>query len=86
MKVSIAYANQESQLWRNLDVDEPATVEEVIQRSGLLDTFDIDLAQQKVGIYGKFVKLNAKVTEGDRIEIYQAITRVLDDEDDDDED
>lgn len=85
MKVSIAYANEDSQLWRELDTQDHATVEDVINESGLLETFTIDLSTQKVGIFGKFVKLNDTVTEGDRIEIYRPITKVLDDEDDDED-
>ena len=84
MKVSIAYAPE--QIWRMMDIDEEATVEDLILKSGLLELFPIDLKKQKVGIYGKFTKLNAKLTEGDRVEIYQPITRVLDEDDDDDDD
>ena len=46
----------------------------------------LDLKKHKVGIYGKFTKLNAPVKEGDRVEIYDAITRVLDEDDDEDDD
>lgn len=82
MKVSIAYAPE--QIWRIVEINEDATVEDLIQQSGILEMFSIDLKKQKIGIYGKFTKLNAKLEEGDRVEIYQPITRVLDDEDDDD--
>jgi putative ubiquitin-RnfH superfamily antitoxin RatB of RatAB toxin-antitoxin module len=30
--------------------------------------------RQKVGIFGKVTKLDSKVTEGDRVEIYREIT------------
>lgn len=83
MKVSITYAAE--QFWHALDIDEESTVEDVIQHSGLLELFPIDLKRQKVGIYGKFTKLNNKLSDGDRVEIYQPITRVLDDDDDDEE-
>lgn len=87
MKISVAYANQESQAWYYYEVEENSTVEEAIKSSGFLDLFpNIDLSKQKVGIYGKFTKLSAKVSEGDRIELYQPITRVLDEDDDDDDD
>lgn len=86
MKISVAYANHETQVWHSYDVDDNATVEEALKSSGFLDLFPhIDLSQQKVGIYGKFTKLNAKVSEGDRIELYQPVTRIPD-EDEDDED
>ena len=86
MKVSIAYASGENQIWKNLDVADGTTVEEVISESGLLELFPLDLKKQKIGIFGKFTKLTATVKEGDRIEIYNAITRVLDEDDDDDDD
>lgn len=85
MKVSIAYATDQTQIWQPLEIDSEATVEDAIVASGLLDTFTIDLKKQKVGIFGKLTKLEAKVSEGDRIEIYQPITRALDDEDDEDD-
>jgi hypothetical protein len=34
----------------------------------------IDLTQQKVGIFGKLVKLDAPLQPGDRVEIYRPIT------------
>ena len=86
MKVSIAYADDDNNLWQTLDVSDDATVEDVIQVSGLLQQIDVDIATHKVGIFGKFVKLNQAVKEGDRVEIYNPITRVLDEDDDDDDD
>ena len=87
MKVSVAYANQDTRIWQTIDVDDDATVEDVIRQSGVLDIVPgINLHKQKVGIFGKFSRLDARVGEGDRIEIYNPITRVLDEEDEDDED
>jgi len=86
MKVSIAFANQHAQVWRTYDVAEGTTVEEVLNHSGLVQDFDLNLKKQKVGIFGKFTKLTATLNEGDRIEIYDPITRVLDEDDDDDDD
>ena len=69
-------------------------MEQAILHSGLLRQFpEINLDRQKVGIFGKLVKLNAPVKEGDRIEIYRPITadpktvrrRRIGDEDDDDD-
>ena len=48
---------------------------QAIEHSGLLEQFpEIDLDNQKVGIFGKVTKLEAKVVEGSRIEIYRPIT------------
>lgn len=86
MKVSIAFADEHTQVWRTYEVEEGTTVQEALSLSGLVEDYDLNLKQQKVGIFGKFTKLTAALNEGDRIEIYQPITRVLDDDDDDDDD
>jgi hypothetical protein len=62
------------QLWLKLDVPEGSTVAEAIQISGVLAQYpDIDLENQKVGIFGKIAKLDAIVKDGDRVEIYRKI-------------
>ena len=75
MNVGVAYADKFKQVWLKLDVPEGATVKEAIEKSGLLAQFpEIDLEKQKVGIFGKLTKLDAKLAEGTRIEIYRPIT------------
>jgi putative ubiquitin-RnfH superfamily antitoxin RatB of RatAB toxin-antitoxin module len=75
MKVGVAYATPAKQLWLNVDVPEGATVKDAIEKSGILKQFpEIDLATQKVGIYGKAATLEAVVEEGARVEIYRPIT------------
>lgn len=87
MKISVVYAAPQQPLLLTCRVEEGCSVEQAIQASGLLRYCpDIDLKRQKVGVYGKFVKLDSLLKEGDRVEIYQKITRVLDDEDEDDDD
>lgn len=86
MKLSVVYANEQPKLVQ-ITLDEGATVMQAIEKSGVLRINpEIDLSTQKVGVYGKFVKLDSQVRAGDRVEIYQKITRVLDDDDDDDDD
>jgi putative ubiquitin-RnfH superfamily antitoxin RatB of RatAB toxin-antitoxin module len=75
MNVGIAYADKFKQTWLKLEVPDGSTVQEAIEHSGLLRQFpDIDLDNQAVGIFGKITKLDAKVAEGDRVEIYRPIT------------
>lgn len=75
MNVGVAYADKFKQAWLKLEVPDGSTVREAIEHSGLLSQFpDIDLEAQKVGIFGKVTRLTAKVSEGDRVEIYRDIT------------
>lgn len=75
MNIGVCYADSDRQLWLRLEVPEGVTVGDAIEHSGLLGRFpEIDLAKQKVGIFGRIVKLDSQVQEGDRIEIYRPIT------------
>ena len=94
MNVGVCYAEADRQVWLRLETPDGSTVEQAIRHSGLLKRFpEIDLNEQKVGIFGKLVKLDAAVSDGDRIEIYRPITadpktvrrRRMDDDDDEDD-
>jgi putative ubiquitin-RnfH superfamily antitoxin RatB of RatAB toxin-antitoxin module len=75
MHIGVAYADKFKQTWLKLDVPEGSTAREAIERSGLLDQFpEIDLTANKIGIFGRLVKLDARLTDGDRVEIYRPIT------------
>ena len=75
MRVGIAYSDGAQHCWLRIDVADEATVQDAIERSGVLNMYPhIDLSQQKVGIFGKLVKLDASLQAGDRIEIYRPIT------------
>ena len=75
MNVGVTYTEPARQFWLNLDVPDGATVREAIDRSGVLKQFpQIDLEAQKVGVFGKVVKLDAALRPGDRVEIYRNIT------------
>ena len=64
MNIGIAYADKFKHVWLKLDVPEGSTVRQAIEKSGLLEQFpEIDLEQQKVGIFGKIT----------RVEIYRPI-------------
>ncbi|UOG91955.1 MAG: RnfH family protein [Candidatus Thiothrix sulfatifontis] len=75
MNVGIAYADKFKQTWLKLEVPDGSSIKEAIEFSGLLKQFpDIDLENQAVGIFGKISKLDTKVADGDRVEIYRPIT------------
>lgn len=74
IEVEVSYARPDVQVIIPVKADASATVEEVIRLSGLLEQFpDIDLAVNKVGVFGKLSKLTAQLQAGDRIEIYRAL-------------
>jgi putative ubiquitin-RnfH superfamily antitoxin RatB of RatAB toxin-antitoxin module len=71
-EVEVAYAKPETQVILPVKVERGATVEDAIKLSGILHNFpEIDLAANKVGVFGKLSKLSAPVKAGDRVEIYR---------------
>ena len=74
MRVEVAYAKPEEQVILNLEMAEGATAEAAIRESGILQSFpEIDLGQNKVGIFGKICKLDHALKPGDRVEIYRPL-------------
>lgn len=75
MQVGVAYADPDQQVWLKLEVPDDSTVQDALTKSGILKRFPhIDLEKQKIGIFGKFTKLDTPLQEGDRVEIYRPIT------------
>lgn len=75
MKISMTYAEAGKQPWFEMDVEEGTTVEQAVEQSGLLQKFpQIDLDENRFGIFGRLVKGAEVVKEGDRVEIYRPIT------------
>lgn len=72
--VQVAYATPEEQVTVALYVPSGATVQETIEVSGLLDRFpELDLAVNRVGIFGRLRRLDDIVKAGERIEIYRPL-------------
>lgn len=72
--VELAYATPAKQSLLSLTVDATATVEQIILQSGMLSSFpEIDLSQNKVGIWSRTCKLTEVPKSGDRIEIYRPL-------------
>lgn len=72
--VEVAYAKPEKQLILTLKVAPGTTAEQAIIASGILQKFpEIDLAANKVGIFGKMVKPDTELREKDRVEIYRPL-------------
>jgi putative ubiquitin-RnfH superfamily antitoxin RatB of RatAB toxin-antitoxin module len=74
LRIEVVYALREEQVLLVLEVEEGATVRQVIERSGLLLQFpDINLARGRAGVFGKIVPLDTPVRDGDRVEIYRPL-------------
>lgn len=74
MQIGVAYSEPGQQIWLNIEVPDDSKVQDAIDRSGILKQFPhIDLASQKVGVFGRLVKLDAALKPGDRVEIYRGI-------------
>lgn len=72
--VEVAYALPEQQLIIALRVPPETTAEQAITTSGILQKFpEIDLTSNKIGIFGKLVKLSTVLHEKDRVEIYRPL-------------
>ncbi len=74
IRIEVVYALPDKQPLLKIDLAEGASVEDAIRASGMLDAFpEIDLARNKVGIFSKLVKLDEKVRDRDRVEIYRPL-------------
>lgn len=74
IQVEVAYAKPARQTLISLSLPIGSSAEQAISASGLLQQFpEIDLNQQKIGIFGQVCKLDTLLSEGDRVEIYRPL-------------
>ena len=72
--IEIAYALPHKHFLKTFNVNQEATVQIAILQSGILEQYkEIDLRENKVGIFGRPVKLTDGLKNGDRIEIYRPL-------------
>lgn len=72
--VEVVYALQKEQTLLVFEVNQGITAEDVISQSGILQQYlEIDLTKNKIGIFGKLIKLDHPIREKDRVEIYRAL-------------
>lgn len=71
VEVEVAYARGQAQALIPVTGGPGLTARDAIERSGVIRQFpEIDLAVNKVGIYGKLISLDQVLEPGDRVEIY----------------
>jgi hypothetical protein len=73
--IEVTYAQPAKQTLLSLAVEADTTVQSAIEQSGILDMHtEINLSENKVGIWYKVTKLSTVLKLGDRIEIYRPMT------------
>nr|WP_188629047.1 RnfH family protein [Oceanisphaera marina] len=74
IQVEVVYALPNKQTVLSLKVPEGEQVRQVIEQSGILQQYpEIDLDSNMVGVFGRQVKLDQVLLNGDRIEIYRPL-------------
>lgn len=74
MRVEVVYATPERQDLAIVELPAGATAIAAIRESGTLARHpEIDLARQKIGVFGKTAGANTALSDGDRVEIYRAL-------------
>ncbi len=74
IQVEVVYGVAHTQKLLSLSFKQGTTVEEAIEQSGIIEFFpEIDLTENKVGIWNKAVKLSTVLDNYDRIEIYRPL-------------
>ncbi len=74
IEVEVVYALPSRQTLLKVLVGAEATVRQAVIDSGVLERHpELDLAQLKVGVFGKRVTLDTRLHAGDRVEIYRPL-------------
>ena len=74
INVEVVYALPHEQALVKLKLPQGATVAEAVQASGIADRHpEVDLAKNKLGIFGKLTKADAVLRDRDRVEIYRPL-------------
>jgi putative ubiquitin-RnfH superfamily antitoxin RatB of RatAB toxin-antitoxin module len=74
IEVEVAYAHPERQLILKLEVPPGTTAIEAVRLSGVEEQFpEIDVARNRIGVFGKLCKPERPLLAGDRVEIYRPL-------------
>jgi len=74
INIEVIYALPDEQTLFKQQLFEGATVGEAIRTCGILEKYpEIDLAANKLGIFGKLAKADTVLRDKDRIEIYRPL-------------
>ena len=74
IRVEVCYALKDRQELISLELPEGSTAGTAIDASGIAAKYpEIDLQSNKVGVFGKLIKLDAVLHDRDRVEIYRPL-------------
>ncbi len=74
LAIEVAYTTPDREIIIALQLPHGATASDAIDRSGILQQApEIDLAKNKIGIYGKLCAPNHVLQQHDRVEIYRPL-------------
>lgn len=73
LEIEIVYGLADRQVLKGMTVAEGTTVREAALKSGLEEFPELDLQQAPLGIFGKAVKDETVLRDGDRIEVYRPL-------------
>jgi uncharacterized protein len=74
LSIEVCYALPDGQTLIPVELPEGATVQQALDASGILQRYpQIDLARQKVGVFGKLKPLDTVLADHDRVEIYRPL-------------
>lgn len=76
IEIEIVYLSPNRQFLQSLTLTSGAQVETAITESGILtECPEINLDQQKIGIFGQICGLDTPLNSGDRVEIYRPLAK-----------
>lgn len=74
LTIEVAYALADKQVILTQDINEGTTARNALKQSDILQHFaDLDLESVDIGVFGKAVKDDYEMQQGDRIEIYRPL-------------
>lgn len=72
--MEVAYAREDVQVILAVEGESGLDARGAIERSGILKRFpEIDLAVNKIGVFGKIARPDRVLASGDRVEIYRSL-------------
>jgi len=74
ISIEVVYALPHEQTLLQVQVPQNCTLADAVKASGILEKYpEIDLAKNKLGIFGKLSKADTILRDRDRIEIYRPL-------------